>query len=80
MNYLGPFPEYAGVVLYHHSGRKEADRSDIPKEAEKTDKVPQVLDAVDLKQVGNPSVTLEQMENFLNAMNTERYEEDSIRL
>ncbi len=79
LNYLGPFPEYAGVVLYHHSGRKEADRSDMPKRLKRLSKCLQVLDAVDLKQVGNPSVTLEQMENFLNAMNTERYEEDSIR-
>ena len=79
LNYLGPFPEYAGVVLYHHSGCKEADRSDMPKRLKRLSKCLQVLDAVDLKQVGNPSVTLEQMENFLNAMNTERYEEDSIR-
>lgn len=79
LRYLGPFPEYAGIVYYHHSGKKEIETSFMSEIAQWIAKCILVLDAVDLYRIVNSSLSKEKLELFLDHLDRERYDEKAVQ-
>ena len=75
---LGPFPQEAAIIRYHHSGSLEIEDSGLPDHLKLAANYLLALDTFDLFRVNDPSLTLEEAAGLLEELEPERYDRRAV--